>query len=69
MIEHNLDVVKNADWVIDMGPDGGNAGGSIVAEGTPEQIASCKDSATGKYLAQKLKLFVLPKTREMKCFS
>lgn len=69
VIEHNLDVVKNADWVIDMGPDGGNAGGSIVAEGTPEQIASCKDSATGKYLAQKLKLFVLPKTREMKCFS
>ena len=61
MIEHNLDVVKNADWVIDMGPDGGNAGGSIVAEGTPEQIASCKDSATGKYLAQKLKLFCTTK--------
>lgn len=61
VIEHNLDVVKNADWVIDMGPDGGNAGGSIVAEGTPEQIASCKDSATGKYLAQKLKLFCTTK--------
>lgn len=57
VIEHNLDIVKNADWVIDMGPDGGNAGGTIVAEGTPEQIASCVDSVTGKYLEQKLKHF------------
>ena len=57
VIEHNLDVVKNADWVIDLGPDGGNAGGTIVAEGTPEQVASNENSVTGKYLAQKLKLF------------
>ena len=57
VIEHNLDVVKNADWVIDMGPDGGNAGGTIVAEGTPEQIVANKNSVTGKYLEQKLKDF------------
>jgi len=57
VIEHNLNVVKNADWVIDLGPDGGNAGGTIVAEGTPEQVASNENSVTGRYLAQKLKLF------------
>lgn len=50
IIEHNLDVIKNADWVIDMGPEGGAAGGNIVAMGTPEQIAISEDSFTGEYL-------------------
>ena len=50
IIEHNLDVIKCADHIIDLGPDGGDAGGNIVATGTPEQIARCPDSITGKYL-------------------
>ncbi|MFT5725211.1 MAG: excinuclease ABC subunit A [Bacteroidia bacterium] len=53
-IEHNLDVVKSADWVIDIGPDGGKAGGSIVFEGTPEDLVNCKDSQTGRYLKTKI---------------
>lgn len=55
VIEHNLDVIKNADHVIDLGPDGGDAGGEIVALGTPEQVAKVKKSYTGQYLAQALK--------------
>ena len=51
VIEHNLDVIKTADWIIDLGPEGGNGGGTIVAQGTPEQVAKAKDSFTGKYLA------------------
>ncbi|MFW0787638.1 excinuclease ABC subunit UvrA [Gordonia sp. CPCC 206044] len=51
VIEHNLDVIKTADWVIDMGPEGGNGGGTIVAEGTPEDIAVTPESHTGKFLA------------------
>jgi excinuclease ABC subunit A len=54
IIEHNLDVVKNADWVIDMGPEGGNGGGMVVAEGTPEQIVKNKKSYTGQYLTNML---------------
>ncbi len=54
IIEHNLDVIKCADWVIDIGPEGGDAGGEVVAEGTPEQIAACEKSYTGKYLKNKL---------------
>jgi excinuclease ABC subunit A len=50
VIEHNLDVIKNADWLIDMGPEGGAAGGQIVALGTPEQVSKQKDSYTGQYL-------------------
>ena len=50
IIEHNLDVIKTADHIIDMGPEGGLGGGTVVAEGTPEQIAKAKDSFTGKYL-------------------
>jgi excinuclease ABC subunit A len=50
VIEHNLDVVKTADWVIDLGPEGGSGGGQIVAEGTPEQISEVKDSYTGHFL-------------------
>jgi len=54
VIEHNLDVIKSADWVIDLGPEGGDAGGSIVAEGPPEEIASNLHSHTGKWLARVL---------------
>jgi len=54
VIEHNLDVIKTADWVIDLGPDGGDGGGEIVAEGTPEQIAAVARSYTGQYLAREL---------------
>ncbi|MFJ6621669.1 excinuclease ABC subunit UvrA [Kitasatospora sp. NPDC091335] len=50
VIEHNLDVIKTADWVVDMGPEGGSGGGSVVAEGTPEQIAAVPESHTGKFL-------------------
>ncbi len=55
VIEHNLDVIKSADWVIDLGPEGGDAGGRLVAEGTPEQIAKSKKSHTGRFLAPVLK--------------
>jgi len=54
VIEHNLDVIKTADWVIDLGPDGGAAGGQIVAVGTPEEIASCAASHTGHWLRELL---------------
>jgi len=54
VIEHNLDVVKYADWVIDLGPHGGNAGGEIIAEGTPEEIVKNKKSLTGRYLKKEL---------------
>ena len=50
VIEHNLDVIKTADWIIDLGPEGGNAGGRIVAEGTPETVAKVKGSYTGQFL-------------------
>jgi len=55
VIEHNLDVIKSADWLIDMGPDGGFRGGTVVAEGTPEDVAKNKASYTGQYLAEILK--------------
>lgn len=55
IIEHNLDVIKNADWVIDLGPEGGNDGGYIVAQGTPEDLANDKKSVTGEYLRKVLK--------------
>lgn len=55
VIEHNLDVLKTADYIIDLGPEGGNDGGAIVAQGTPAQIAQCKTSYTGKYLHRCLK--------------
>jgi len=54
IIEHNLDIIKNADHLIDMGPEGGQAGGQIVAEGTPEQVAKVKASFTGQYLSKLL---------------
>jgi excinuclease ABC subunit A len=51
IIEHNLDVIRNADWIIDLGPEGGEEGGRIVAQGTPEQVARMKKSYTGQALA------------------
>jgi len=54
VIEHNLDVIRSADWVIDMGPEGGSGGGMVVAEGTPEQVAKNLASHTGKFLAEVL---------------
>jgi excinuclease ABC subunit A len=56
VIEHNLDVMKTADWIIDLGPEGGEAGGQVVASGTPEQVAAIADNHTGRYLRT-----VLPK--------
>jgi excinuclease ABC subunit A len=55
IIEHNLDVIKTADWVIDLGPEGGDGGGEIIAEGTPEEVSNNKKSYTGKYLKPYLK--------------
>ena len=51
VIEHNLDVIKTADWIIDLGPEGGDGGGQIIATGTPEQVAQTAGSWTGQYLA------------------
>ncbi|MDD5437756.1 MAG: excinuclease ABC subunit UvrA [Patescibacteria group bacterium] len=55
VIEHNLDIIKNGDWVIDLGPEGGDKGGHVVAEGTPEEIVQIKDSYTGQYLKKVLR--------------
>jgi excinuclease UvrABC ATPase subunit len=54
VIEHNLDVIKTADWIVDLGPEGGSGGGIIVAEGTPETVAACEGSFTGFYLKRML---------------
>ena len=51
VIEHNLDVIKTADWLIDLGPEGGSGGGEVVAEGTPEDVARNESSHTGRYVA------------------
>ena len=55
VIEHNLDVVKSSDWIIDLGPEGGEGGGTIVAEGTPEHVVQCDESWTGRFLSPLLK--------------
>ena len=55
VIEHNLEVIKGADWIIDLGPEGGDKGGEVVATGTPEQVARVKKSYTGQYLSEILK--------------
>ena len=55
VIEHNLDVIKNVDWIIDLGPEGGDKGGYLVAQGTPEQVAKSKKSYTGRYLKEVLR--------------
>ncbi len=54
VIEHDLDMIANADWVVDMGPGGGDAGGRVVASGTPEHVAACPESITGRYIAEEL---------------
>jgi excinuclease ABC subunit A len=54
VVEHHLDVIKTADWIVDLGPEGGDAGGEIVAEGTPEQVAQSGASYTGKFLRELL---------------
>ena len=54
VIEHNLDVIKSADWIIDLGPEGGPGGGRIVAQGTPEDVARTEESLTGKFLKKVL---------------
>ena len=56
VIEHDLDMIANADWVIDMGPGGGDAGGRIVCAGTPEEVAACPESITGRYIAEELNI-------------
>jgi len=55
VIEHNLDVIKCADYIIDLGPEGGSGGGRIVAAGTPEEVAAVKESHTGRYLKMRIK--------------
>jgi excinuclease ABC subunit A len=55
LIEHHLDVIKTADHVIDLGPEGGHAGGEVVATGTPQEIAACKRSHTGRFLRERLR--------------
>ena len=54
MIEHNLDVIKTADWIVDLGPEGGSQGGQLIANGAPEKVAKDKRSFTGKYLKEML---------------
>jgi len=54
VIEHNLDVIKTADWIVDLGPEGGDGGGRIIAEGTPEEVASSGLGHTAPYLARSL---------------
>jgi len=54
IIEHNLDVIKTADWIVDMGPEGGQGGGTVVVSGPPETIVACPESHTGRYLARLL---------------
>ena len=54
VIEHNLDVIKTADWIVDLGPEGGDGGGRILVEGTPETVAAASGSYTGRYLARLL---------------
>ncbi len=61
VIEHNLDVIKTADWVIDLGPEGGEAGGRIIGAGTPEQVARIRNSHTGAFLKR-----ILPEKRSAK---
>ena len=56
VIEHNLDVIKTADYIVDMGPEGGDRGGTVIAQGTPEEIAKCRESYTGMYVRKMLEI-------------
>ena len=56
VIEHNLDVIKTSDWIIDLGPEGGSGGGTVVAEGSPEDVATVTESYTGKFLGEVLEV-------------
>jgi excinuclease ABC subunit A len=69
VIEHNLDVIKTSDWIIDMGPEGGSGGGTVVAEGTPEQIAAHPESYTGEFLRHLVQPEVAPARRRKKVAS
>ncbi len=62
--EHNLDVIKTADWVIDLGPEGGHRGGQIIAQGTPEELARMPQSYTGQFLARTLGIDSKPARRK-----
>ena len=66
--EHNLDVIKTSDWIVDMGPEGGAGGGTVVVSGTPEDVAAAPDSYTGQFLAELLPAVVPdpPKTKRRK---
>jgi len=64
VIEHNLDVIKTADWIVDLGPEGGTGGGNVVASGTPEDIANCEESFTGQFLRPLLPALVPTKKKE-----
>ena len=66
VIEHNLDVIKTSDWIIDMGPEGGAGGGTVVATGTPEEIAAHPDSYTGHFLAEMLPVAETPAKKRRK---
>jgi len=66
VIEHNLDVIKTSDWIVDMGPEGGGGGGTVVAEGTPEDVAAVSASYTGTFLAGLLDAPVAPKSAPKK---
>ena len=55
VIEHNLDVIKQADWIVDLGPEGGDAGGELIAAGTPEEVAEVEESYTGHFLRELLR--------------
>jgi len=66
VIEHNLDVIKTSDWIVDMGPEGGAGGGTVVAQGTPEDVAANPDSYTGRFLAEMLDAPVKPKRKRRK---
>jgi len=63
VIEHNLDVIKTSDWIVDMGPEGGAGGGTVVATGTPEEVAASPESYTGKFLAELLAPPAAPKKK------
>jgi excinuclease ABC subunit A len=66
VIEHNLEVIKTADWILDLGPEGGEGGGRLVAEGTPEEVAANPASHTGRFLAPLLEGRVAPPTKKRK---